>query len=343
MRAHSAKGGGGRMKTLCMLFIAALVLVGVASAGPATSPSGTFTLYTSESDDDVNLLTQDFMRRTPGVSVKIFRAGSGPVVAKLQAERQAGKIQADVIWMADFAFLQDLAKKDLLMAYQPPAGTRVDRKFHYEGDRMHEVRLIFNVVAFNTNHVRFRPTSWLDLTLPRYRGRVGLPNPFVSGAAFAHVGTFASMPEFGWAFYRKLRENNAVILQSNGDVIQKLAAGEVSIAQIVDFFVRNLKAQGSPVDHIWPSEGALLVPTPVAIVKETANAEAARAFVNYLYTPEAQRLFVQRSYIPVAPGVAYPPGMPDIETLKIIQPNLDFLERNREEIKKTFSEIFNIQ
>ncbi len=331
------------MKILGMLCIVALVIGGAVSAAPANAPSGTFTLYTSESEDDVNLLTNDFMRRTPGVSVKIFRAGSGPVVAKLQAERQAGKIQADVIWMADYAFLLDLAKKDLLLTYQPPAGARVDRRYHYEGDRMHEVRLIFNVVAFNTNHVKFRPTSWQDLLLPRYRGRVGLPNPFVSGAAFAHVGTFASMREFGWSFYQKLHENQAVILQSNGDVIQKLAAGEVSIAQIVDFFVRNLKAQGSPVDHIWPSEGSLLVPTPVAIVKETANADAARAFVNYLYTPEAQQLFVQRSYIPVLQGIPHPPGTPSMETLKIIQPNIEYIERNREEIKKSFSAIFGIQ
>lgn len=331
------------MKPFCMVCLVALLLSGAASAGPASAPSGTITLYTSESEDDVNLLTQDFMHRTPGVTVKIFRAGSGPVVAKIQAERQAGKIQADVVWVADYAFLVDLARKDLLVPYRPPAGARVDRKFHYEGDRFHEVRLIFNVVAFNTNQVRFRPTSWLDLTLPRYRGRVGLPNPFVSGAAFAHVGTFASMGEFGWAYYRKLRENNAIILQSNGDVIQKLASGEISIAQVVDFFVRTLKAQGSPVDHIWPSEGALLVPTPIAIVKDTGNVEAARAFVNYLYTPEAQRLFVQRSYIPVVAGVPYPPGIPDVETLKVIQPNLDYIERNREEIKKTFTEIFGVQ
>ena len=334
------------MKTgsLFVILTLTVMLVSVpwyAGAGPAVS--GTITLYTSESDDDVNLLAGDFMRRNPGITVKIFRAGSGPVVAKLQAELQAGKIQADVIWFADIAFFQDLARKDLLLSYSPPTGRRVPSQFHYEGNRFHEVRLIFNVVAFNTNHVRFRPTSWWDLTLPRYRGRAGMPSPFVSGAAFAQVGTFASMREFGWEYYRKLKDNNAVILRSNGDVIQKLASGEISIATVVDFFVRNLKAQGSPVDHIWPEEGALLIPTPVAIIKTTANLPAAQALVNYLYTPEAQRLFVQRSYIPVLPDIPMPPGTPDVSALKIIQTNLAFIEKNREEIKKTFSEFFGIQ
>ena len=328
---------------LVVLTLSLASISGSQFAGAGPTAGGTITLYTSESDDDVNLLAGDFMRRHPSVQVKIFRAGSGPVVAKLQAEMQAGKIQADVIWFADIAFFQELARRDLLLAYRPDTVRRVSSQYHYDGGRYHEVRLIFNVVGFNTTHVRFRPTSWWDLTLPRYRGRAGMPSPFVSGAAFSHVGTFASMPEFGWGYYRKLRENGAVVLRSNGDVIQKLASGEISIAIIVDFFVRALKAQGSPVDHIWPSEGAVLVPTPVGIIKGTANEAAAKAWLDYLYTPEAQRLFVQRSYIPVLQDIPMPPGTPDPSDLKIIRTNLGYIEKNREEIKKTFTEIFGVE
>jgi len=325
---------------VCGLAAALLVVNLPAAAAPAVS--GTITLYTSESDDDVNLLTGDFMRRNPGVRVNVFRAGSGPVVSKIQAELQAGKIQADLIWFADIDFFRSLAKRDLLVSYLPPAGRLVDNRYHYEGNLMHEVRLIFNVVAYNTRVVRFRPTGWTDLLSARYKGRVGIPSPFVSGAAFNQVGTFASLPEFGWDYYRKLKANGTVVLRSNGDVAQKLASGEIVIAAIVDFFVRNLKAQGSPVDHIWPADGAMLIPTPISIIKGTANLAAAQAFVNYLYTPEAQRLFVSRSYIPVVQGIPYPAGTPDISGLRILRPNLDFIEKNREEIRRMFSEIFGV-
>lgn len=324
------------------LLLVGLLLTGVPAAS-APVPSGVITLYTSESDDDVNLLTQAFMRRNPGVRVNVFRAGSGPVVSRIQAEMQAGKIQADVIWFADIDFFRFLSRRDLLMEYNPPAGRRVPAAYHYDGNRMHEVRLIFNVVAFNTRVVRFKPSSWWDLTLPRYRGRAGMPSPFVSGAAFNHVGTFASMREFGWEYFQKLKENNAVVLRSNGDVARALASGEVVIALIVDFFVRNLKAQGSPVDHIWPGEGALLIPTPVAILKDTANQLAAQAFVNFLYTREAQEIFVQRSYIPVLPDTPYPAGTPDIAEMKILKPNLEFIEGNRELIRKNFGDLFGTQ
>ncbi len=318
-------------------------LRGGGTPAAAAAPAGTITLYTSESEDDVNLIAGDFMRRTPGVAVKIFRAGTGPVEAKLEAEMQAGRMQADILWFADIGFLEALARKGMLVAYAPPAARGVARQFHYDGNRLHEVRLIFNVVGINTLAVHFRPAGWWDLTKPRYRGRVGMPSPFVSGAAFAHVGTFAGMREFGWEFYRALRQNNAVILRSNGDVIQKLASGEIVVAQIVDFFVRAAKVEGSPVDTIWPSEGAVLVPTPVAIVRTAANPDAAQAFVNYLYTPAAQRLFVQRAYIPVRPDVPLPPGAPALASMKIIQPNLEYIDQHREEIKQTFTAIFGVQ
>src|SRR6516165_2526507 len=209
------------MKALFFGFLT-LLAIGISGAvarsavGAAPALSGTITLYTSESEDDVNFLAQDFMRRTPGTGVRIFRAGAGPVEAKLDAEMQAA--------------------------------------LHDAGDEFHEVRLIFNVVGFNTAQVRFPPSSWWDLTLPRYRGRAGMPSPFISGAAFAQVGTFAALPEFGWSFYQKLAQNKALVYPSNGDVIEKLASGEISVGLVVDFFVRAAKKEGSPVDYTVPKE-----------------------------------------------------------------------------------------
>ena len=150
-----------RLRSLVLvLAIAGGLAAAFPARGAVTAPAGTCILYTSESDDDVNLLADDFMRRTPGVTVKIFRAGSGPVEAKIEAEMQAGRIQADVIWFADIAFFQNLARKGLMLAYSPPAAGPVPRLFHYEGNQFHEVRLIFDVLGFNTRQVKFRPSSW---------------------------------------------------------------------------------------------------------------------------------------------------------------------------------------
>jgi len=85
---------------------------------------------------------------------------------------------------------------------RPPAARRGPRFLHYDGDRFHEVRLIFNVVGFNTRQVKFAPTSWWDLTLPRYRGRAGMPSPFISGAAATDAMIDSLKRIHIWAIYK---------------------------------------------------------------------------------------------------------------------------------------------
>lgn len=316
------------------------VLLALCLAAPLSAAAqGPVTLYTSESQDKVNEMKADFEKRQPGVTLNIYRSGTQVVIGKLQAELQAGAIQADLVWMADVEFFAQLGRKNLLQPYTPPEAERVPAKFHYEGGRYHEVRLIFNTVGYNTLRVRERPTSWKDLADPRYKGKVGMASPFYSGAAFSTLGTLVPQPAFGWGFFRRLKDNGAVVEQSNGTVANKLATGEFWVASVVDFFLRDMKAKGSPVDHVWPREGAVLIPTPIGIVQGAKNLAGAQAFVRYLYSPEGQRLFVQQGYVPVLPGIEGPKGMPP-EKLEILPTDEGYIAAHREELKARYRELF---
>ena len=123
--------------------------------------------------------------------------------------------------------------------------------FHYNGDRYQEVRFIFNIIAYNTTLVQ-NSTNQLERCLdPQYAGMVGMPSALYSGAAFNHVGTFANMPGFGWEYYEALNDNGVVVERANGGVQAKVASGEFAIVQVVDFMARDVKNEGSPVEHIW--------------------------------------------------------------------------------------------
>ena len=329
-----------RIVLLGMLLLGALVAVPVEEA--RAQAKGTVTLYTSESLDKVNEMKLDFEKRNPGVTLNIYRSGTQVVISKLQAEFQAGGTLADMIWMADIDYFEDLARKDLLAAYTPPEADRVPAKFKYDGGRYHEVRLIFNTGAYNTLRVKTRPTSWKDLTDQQFKGKVGVASPFYSGAAFSTLGTQVNMSGFGWEFYRKLKENGVIVEQSNGTVAKKLATGEFSVVSVVDFMVGEAKAAGSPVDHIWPKEGAILVPTPVGILKGAKNPEGARAFLRYLYSSEGQRLFAQQGYVPVLPGIEGPKGVPS-EKLEVVLTDQAYIGKHREELKAKYRELFELK
>ncbi len=310
--------------------------------------SGSFLLYTSESEDDANAMVAAFNEVCPDVEVEIFRSGSGEVVARLQAEMEAGEIQAEMIWFADIDFFSQLAEDDLLLSYLPETAETagVDEALNYNENRYHEVRLIFNVVAYNTTLVDEAPTFWTDLLNEEYAGMVGMPSALYSGAAFNQVGTLVNDETFGWEFYESLNENEIVVGQGNGGIADGLASGEFAMVQVVDFMVRDRAAQGSPVAHIWPEEGAVLIPTPIGIlnsVEGTDKEAATKAFMDFLYTAPAQELFVEQGYIPVAEGAPLPEGTPRIADLQIITVDVDYIGENREEIRATFSETFGVE
>ena len=325
-------------RAIAALALACLTIV-AGGAPPPAAAQGAITLYTSESQDKVNEMKADFEKRASGTTLNIYRSGTQVVIGKLQAEIQAGAVQADLIWMADIDFFAQLARRNLLQAYTPPEAERAPAKFRYEGGRYHEVRLIFNTVGFNTLRVTTRPTSWKDLADPRFKGKVGMASPFYSGAAFSTLGTLVPHQAFGWEFFRRLKDNGAVVEQSNGTVAQKLATGEFQIASVVDFFLRDMKAKGSPVDHVWPREGAVLIPTPIGIVQGTKNPAAAQAFLRYLYSADGQKLFVQQGYVPVLPGIEGPTGMPP-EKLDILPTDEAYISTHREELKAKYRELF---
>jgi iron(III) transport system substrate-binding protein len=322
------------IKRLSILLVLVMIFSGVALAEEPT-----LILYTSESLDLVNDMVDDFNEVYSDVNIDVFRSGTGPVVSKVQAEMESGEIQADMLWCADYAFFAQLAHKGLLLPLQS-VEKDVSKDFGYDGGRFWEVRQIFNVVAYNTRRVKEAPTSWEDLLNEDYKGRIGMPSPLYSGAAFTGLSTLTNNDELGWEFYEGLQKNDVVVEQSNGTVSQKLASGEFVMANVIDFMVRNLKAEGSPVDYIWPKEGAVLVPTPFAIFRSTEYPEAANKFFNYMLSDRGQKYFAEQGYIPVRPNLGSPEATPDLNDLKVLYLDVDYMMENREMLKTRFGEMF---
>jgi sulfate/thiosulfate-binding protein len=84
------------------------------------------------------------------------------------------------------------------------------------------------------------------------------------------------------------------------------------------------KSKGQDYDYVIP-KSSILIENPVAVVdgytERHGNAELAKAFVDYLSTPDAQRAFAQYGLRPVSPAVANEvaarfPAVNDLFTIK---------------------------
>ncbi|GGK23168.1 ABC transporter substrate-binding protein [Salinarimonas ramus] len=318
--------------------IAGLALASVSTF--ALAQSGPLTIYTSQPTEQMDTIVSAFNEAYPDIEVEVFRSGTTEVVNRLQAEFAAGSTPADVLLIADAVAMTRLKADGRLAAYAdaPVEGLPsavIDPDMTFFG-----TKLITTGIVYNTELVDTPPTSWMDLTAPEAAASLTMPSPLYSGAAVYHVGTMVQQPEFGWDYYETLAENGAIAGRGNGGVLEAVARGEKAYGIIVDFMPLNAKADGSPVDFVFPSEGVSAITEPVAIVEGTDNMEAAQAFVDWTLSEAGQRLSAAQGYIPLIDGVELPEGRPAPSQLTILEADLDQMIADDEANKRAFADLF---
>ncbi len=356
------------MKKLTALAMTLILMLGVlagcggsgtpsSSAPPTSTPessqepqpqelSGHIVVYTSEPQDLATEALEAFVTRHPKVTYELFRSGTGNVVSKIDTELQTGKTEADIIWFADIGYLKQLDDKGLITHFTPEGAKNIDPQYAYNDGMGHEVRLIYNVLAYNTTKVTNAPKDWMDVTGPDFKSTFAMANPNYSGGAFTALMVHTQYPDkVGWDFYTKAKANDCKYEQSNGNLQTKVSSGEYSAVAIVDFMARNAKNEGSPVEVVWPESGAVLVPTPIALMStiDEADMDAAKAFVDFMFEMETQKLFVEQGYIPVIAEAGVPEGAPKASEIKTLPFDLSYYVANSTKVREEYIKLFGAE
>ena len=328
------------MTFLRALAAACAVLLAVgAGVCEALAQDGKLTLYTSQPNTDAQQTIDAFRAKFPKVEVTFVRDGTPRVMAKLRAEIEAGQPQADLLLIADAVTMAGLKAEGRLLAHESADIGAYPAGLHDADKTWFSTKLITTGIVYNTK-ASFKPASWADLVKPEAKGLVVMPSPLASGAALIHAAALSGNIEGGWAYYEKLKANGAVAAQGNGDVLKQVAGGEKLYGMIVDYMPIREKAKGAPLEFVFPAEGVSAIGEPVAILKNTKNPVAAKAFVDFLISKEGQELAARQGYIAAHPAVALPPGYPDRNAIKIMNVDAAKALANETANKKKFGEIF---
>jgi iron(III) transport system substrate-binding protein len=304
---------------------------------------GDLSFYTSQPDEDAQELVDAFKGKYPDVNVEIFRSGTEEVISKIQAENQAGDVQADVLLVADAVTFENLKNEDLLLSYKSEEANEIPESFVDKDGMYTGTKVMATILAVNTDKVTDLPDSWNVLTSKEAKGQSIMPSPLYSGAAAYNLGVFTRNEDFNWTFYEKLKENEVMITEGNGAVQQAVAAGEKSYGMVVDFIIARAKAEGSPIDLIYPKEGVPVITEPIAIMKNTSNEAAAKAFVDFVLSEEGQQLAAEIGYTPIRKGIDAPDGLKTIDEMNVLDAELSELYQERETDKEEFSNLFGDQ
>ncbi|MBB3316154.1 iron(III) transport system substrate-binding protein [Rhizobium sp. BK181] len=322
------------MKTIVS---AAALLAATLLAIPASAAN--LVLYTSQPNEDAQATVDGFMAANPDLKVDWVRDGTPKIMAKLQAEIEAGNPVADVLLIADTVTLERLKEAGKLLAYKSPEAASYDAALYDADGYYYSTKLITTGIVYNTS-AAFKPTSWKDLTKAEAKGLVTMPSPLTSGAALIHAQTLAGVDGLGWDFYKDLAANGATAAGGNGAVLKSVAAGEKAFGMIVDYMPIREKAKGAPVEFVFPTEGVSAVTEPVGILASSKNADAAKKFVDYVLSEKGQEGFLKLGYIPARNGMKLPEGFPARESITLLPINAAEALKDTDRDLKTFSGIY---
>jgi iron(III) transport system substrate-binding protein len=251
-------------------------------------------------------------RRT--VAPKFDTEANKSVSLAVELEQEAGRPRCDVHWNNEILGTIRLARKGVYAPYSspgaadfPPWSKATDGTWQAFAERA-------RVLIVNTDLVpeAERPTSILDLTNPKWRGKLAMAKPQFGTTATHAACLFEVLGhEPAREFFRGLTVNDVALLAGNKTVARGVADGQYALGLTdTDDAVLEVIA-GKPVaivfldeagHPLYPRLGTLFIPNTLAVVKGAPNEAGAKALVDFLLTREAVLAAGGGYQYPVAPA-----------------------------------------
>jgi sulfate/thiosulfate transport system substrate-binding protein len=135
------------------------------------------------------------------------------------------------------------------------------------------------------------------------------PNPFTSGgakwnimAAYGAQLEKGRSPQEAERYIAELFENVSVLDKSARESLQTFSSGKGDVLLGYENEAILAQQQGEELDYVVPDQ-TILIENPVAATTEAGDPELAQAFVDFLYTPDAQEIFMSKGYRPVVKDI----------------------------------------
>jgi sulfate/thiosulfate transport system substrate-binding protein len=134
------------------------------------------------------------------------------------------------------------------------------------------------------------------------------PNPFTSGgakwnimAAYGAQLEKNKSQEEAQQYLAELFKNVPVLDKSARESLQTFSSGKGDVLLGYENEAILAQQKGEDIDYVVPDQ-TILIENPVAATSEAKDPKLAKSFVDFLYTAEAQKIFVDKGYRPVVKG-----------------------------------------
>jgi sulfate transport system substrate-binding protein len=295
------------MRSICIGLILAAVLAG--SAGGATRGGSVDLVAYSTPKDAYSQLIPAFQKTAAGQGVSFSQSygASGD-----QSRAVAAGLPADIVALSLAPDITSLVQKHLV--------AQSWNKDKFKGMVTRSV-VVFVVRDGNPKHLK----TWSDLVKPGVQ--IVTPNPFTSGgarwnimAAYGGALRAGKSPKQAQAYLAQMWKHVVAAPSSAREGLQTFLAGRGDVFLAYENEAIFAQKHNQPVQFVIP-KATILIENPIAVTSNSQHKQQAQAFINFLRTKPAQRIFAENGYRPVIKGVTQGlnyPVRPQLFTIKYV-------------------------
>ena len=295
----------------------------------AAEVSGQLVIYSGRAEPLLQPVIDAFKAKYPNVEV-LLKAGSNSELANALIEEQANP-QADVFITTELFTVQSLAQQGVFQSYLPDGADQLPAEFIGADNLWTGLTRRARVIMYNADLVSQEelPTSILDLTDPKWKGQIAAAGS-TNGSMQAQIAALRQLngEEETLAWLNGLIANEVTFFGGHTDVRKAVGAGEFKLGLVNHYYYYLQKAEGSNVGIIFPDQGEgqiglITNATAAAVVNGAPHVDAAQAFMDFLVSPEGQKLFAEQNYeYPLLPGVDLHPDVQPLDEFRFADVNV---------------------
>ncbi|TNE91607.1 MAG: ABC transporter substrate-binding protein [Deltaproteobacteria bacterium] len=307
------------------------------------APAGEVWIYTSMYQSVIDQVDPLIREALPGVEPQWYQAGSEKVAQRVEAEWDAGGSKACLLMTSDPFWYAAITRQDRLQPHFAPNVLQIDRGMVDPSGYWATARISLLVLGAHED-VSDAPTAIGQLGDPDYAGRVSIGDPLSSGTMFTLLSflTEGKTDDASWSFVEELRGQGLVSAGGNSSVLTRLETREREIGVLLLENLLKAAEKDSPAKPIYPADGAIAVPGPIALTSDCPNPKAARAVYDFLLSDPGQQAMVDGNMYAGLPHLPPPKGAEPLDAIALRPWDTAFRERvaaDKAAIKERFAEL----
>jgi iron(III) transport system substrate-binding protein len=253
----------------------------------------------------------DVFEKRYGIAVDYWRASATGILDRALNEWRAGQPGFDVI-EANKGPQLILKSEGVFTKFPPPSAAKFPRQF-LEPDgiltpwRFNPISILYNTDMVNKEET---PKQIAAMLLPKWKNKITIPDPSRHTTTTEFLANLPKLDVTNWReFAGTLAQQQPLMVESFAPIVNTVIRGEAALGLAYLKYVIQFKG---PIEYARLDK-YLADTNYLGVGRKSPHPNAAKLYVEFLCSPEGQKLVADTGEFVLSPGITPPvPGAPQV-------------------------------